>query len=461
MKSLFNIIPLFLAAGIVLIHGCTTVEADPFGGCATIELDRFGSSDYTSVSVRLVPSPETVSYRYAIGEISEKDAFINGEMSGIVTVDGNMESIYTFTELIPNKTYSVFAVAADSNGIEGPVAIIKISTEDDGFFVEKQYLTDETAGFIFTLSDDYRGGRYYLGQMDDLEDFTNAEVGSEFYETSEWVANYYELSPSSEHVFFYQSISRTGKLSDVKYIEFTTNSEADCPKVTLSYTNNIYKGEYVLTPNDKCGKITSFVCRLGENDDAIYSWGGNISAMIDTWEEMDIDIDVESSYGGTPCTITFFTEELLCDNPLEIYVKVYDRDGTFAGLQHFEMSTPLFNENAGPAEMTVEVYDITLNGATYKYRKGNNTFAFMYDSVYADWYDDFKNNDPEWSEFYLHNYLFSSGKYWSYGKDVTIFKETAAEPGTRLYAVGCPMNENGPQGGWGELVLAEYTTLSE
>lgn len=446
------------------VYSCSTVDADPYGGTASVEIEKTGSSDYTEFGVRFIPSSNTVSFRYAIGEASDFGDFVAGTMQNTVTVEGASETDVVFENLVPNKVYTIFAVACDENGFEGEVATAKIPTADDNFLLEIQYVTDESAGFTFTATSDYRGGRFYLGTEADRDLFINGEVGEEFKDMKSKTANFFDLQPSTDYVFYAQAIDRAGFMSDVIEIRITTLAEGACPKAEFSFDNDIYYGTYTLTPNDKCGQITSFICIEGSNDMMINSgshWAGDIIAMMKSWESLVSKGKVTISYGGDPAVMNFRTPELLCDNHLEIYAMYYDNSGNVTGIYRYTAKTPSFDENAGEAKLTVEVSDITASGATYTYTKGENTFAFMYDSIDADWFDDFKENDPSYHEFYIHELLFQAGKYWSYGQDVTTFNEETGTPGTRLYAAGCPMNVNGPKGGWGALVLEEYTTLAE
>lgn len=466
MKNLINgISTCLLAVGaMAALAGCKTVEGEALGGNATVTIEKAGAPDYTSFEVNFFPSSDAVSFRYAIGEVADYDAFRDGTMEGIVSVEGNEAKNEVFTDLIPDKIYTVYAVAMDASGKEGEVATVKIPTADDGFLVESQYVSDSAAGFTFTVSSDYRGGRYWLGKEGDKEKFESGEVGTDFSDMSSHTANFFDLESGADYVFFFQSLDRAGMYSTVMQMDITTKAAGSCAKADLTYTNDIYRGVYTLTPNSNCSKITAFVANKGANDEMINSgahWCGNIVAMMTSWEDLADYGYVTIATGGKPCEIEYLTPELKCDNELEVFVMVYNNEGKVDGLQYYVVKTPSFDSNAGTAKMSVEVSEITTTGATYTYTKGENTFAFMYDSVDADWWDDFKENDPAYEEYYLHNLLFQSGKYWSYGQDVTTFKEETATPGMRLYAAGCPMNVNGPEGGWGELVLSEYTTLTE
>lgn len=466
MKTLLAKMTVCLTASVMVagIHSCNTVDADPYGGTASVQIEKTGSSDYTEFGVRFIPSSNTVSFRYAIGEASDFGDFVAGTMKEVVNVEGAAETDVLFDNLIPNKVYTIFAVACDENGFEGEVATAKIPTADDNFLLEIQYVTDESAGFTFTATSDYRGGRFYLGTEADRDRFINGEVGEEFKDMKSKTANFFDLQPSTDYVFYAQAIDRAGFMSDVIEIRITTLAEGACPKGEFTYENDIYIGTYSLTPNDKCGQITAFICNEGSQDEMINSgshWAGDIIAMMKSWESLEEYGQVTIAKNGNPLEMELITPELACDLGLEVYAMYYDNSGNVTGIYRYTAKTPSFDKGAGEAKLTVEVSDITASGATYTYTKGENTFAFMYDSLDADWFDDFKENDPSYHEFYIHDLLFQSGKYWSYGKDVTTFKEETGTPGTRLYAAGCPMNVNGPNGGWGQLVLEEYTTLAE
>lgn len=444
-----------------LMSGCETPEPVTQAGNASVVIEKVGPVGYTEFTVRFTPSYNTSSIRYAVGEESDFKAFSQGQLPDIETAEGTDATIHTFSNLEPGRTYTVFAVASDNEGNEGKVATMKIQTGDDKFMAETQYVTDCSAGFTFTITSNYTGGRYHLGKDNDREAFEKGDIGDSFCDLTSKTVNYFCLEEDTEYILFIQATDRGGYLSDITEIKIRTFKSGECPGAEFTYSNDIYSGSYKFVPNDKCSQITAFMCEKGLYDEMINSdvyWQGNIMAMLEAFEDSGSAIKSEK---GRPMEFEFTTPSLQCGQALEIFTMCYDLSGNVTGVYKYEITTPEYNEAAGEATITVEVSDITTKGATCVYTAGEHTLAFLYDCVDADWFDDFRKNDPSYHEYYLHERFLSAGKYWSYNQKTVTYNETAATPGMRLYAAGCPMNMNGPNGGWGPLVLEEFTTLSE
>lgn len=463
----------FLFGGI--ISGCDKTEQEvPETGAATvrIEIDRSFAVDSTSVSVSFIPSENATGFRYAIGLSEDFQSFVDGTLS--VSSDysgqvmGNEPVDVTFEGLDPVSLYSVFAVAIDENGIEGSVASTKIVTDANDFLVENSFLLSRAATFQIEISSDYASVVYYFGQDGDLDAFLSGqlETGS-VSEVSHMTLNYFDLVPDSDYVFFAQVIDRFGITAKVFDIPVHTPAVGDCPNVTLEYENDIYNGYYVLSQSSGCARIAAIINTEGSYDGIIsntLNWSGDVAAMIDSWSGVE-GAQVFQSEGSEDLTVYFQTPSLICSNPLEMFVLLYGEDGEPCGVDRFRFSTPAEDPDAPEAVASVTVRDITSSGATYEYTMPEDTFACMYDTVDADWFDELRESE-EYTEYYLHDLLFSQGYYYHYNDGTPsgmswTFTETAGQPDYRYYAVACPMNCNGPASGWGDLVMVEYRTLSE
>lgn len=464
----------FAAAALMLCSGiltsCTQEETLPETGTATvtIEVDRNFSVDSTSATVRFIPSENATGFRYAIGLTSDFESFRDGTMSTSVYVEGNQPLETTFDGLDPISMYSVYAVATDENDVEGSIASTKIVTDKNDFSIETYFLLSRSASFSVEISSDYSSVNYYFGQNDDIDAFlagTLEDIKS-VKDFDRMVLNYFDLEPDTDYTFFAQIIDRFGISAKVVEIPVHTPALGECPYVDFTYENDIYTGTYTLTPGEGSAHLAAIINTKGTLDNIInntQNWKGDVMSMIHQWKDIEAG-QVYQNTGTDALDIPYTTPTLNCSTGIEIYVLIYDDNGDPYGVEKFSCTTPEYDENAPEATATITVRDITTVGATYDYVQGEQNLACMYDTIDADWLDELMGTD-EYTEFYLHDLLFSQGYYFHYNDGTAAgtswsFTETAGQPGHRYYAAACPMNGNGPQG-WGELVLVEFWTLEE
>lgn len=438
-----------------------TTEKLPFGK-ATIQIQNSSTPDSTRCSVLFIPSENSTSFIYAIGNENDFESFENGEMA-TETVQGNAETEITFSNLNPLMEYTIFARAFDEENLPGSICVYKVRTTDNLFYLSAEYVTDMAAGIKINYSDRNYEFEYYFGKPEDKEAFLNGETENKSM-TDEigntFVYNRLDLEPDTEYAFFAKASDRAGKY-EYRELVFRTKALDDCPKVTMNIDKiDIYKGTYTITSNEQCAKVAVLICDKGRHDGLLYTDGmGDILRILDTWGNIGfyVKTSMEKQY-----TTEHVTEDMRLDHNLEMYVVTYNKDFYPSGIQHFEFNTPAYNENAPSCTVDVKVTNITDKGATYTYTPDENTLGFMYETVEADWYDDLKNNSGEWHKFWLHEYLFSTGMYWGYNSDnkPIVFTENTGQPNFRYYAAACPMNQNGPEKGWQPEVLVEYTTLN-
>lgn len=464
-----------LCAGI--IFGCSQKEQEtvtPSEDISTasveIEIKATFSTDSMSASstVRFTPSKDASGFRYAIGSSSDFDSFRDGSLSTIVKMEGNTPVEHTFEDLDPDTIYSLYAVAVNESGQEGSVSVAKIVTGGNEFSVSNTFLLSRSASFKLKATADFSSVNYCLGQDDDFDAFLSGELETANAGTFEEITvNYFDLEPDTDYTFFVQFVDRRGATAKIVKYPVHTPALDECPRVEFTYENDVYTGNYTLSPVNGCGQTAAVISLQGMFDELINNtqhWKGDIVSMIEAWKGVDAweEYHVYQSVGTKELVIPFTTPTLSCGTAIEIYALVYDADGNALGVERFQCTTPQFDENAPKAEASVTVNDITSSGATYTYSVSDNTLACMYDTVDADWFDELKASD-EYYEFYLHDLLFSQGYYFHYndgtaqGSDWS-FTETAGQPGHRYYAVACPMNSNGPSG-WGDMVMVEFTTL--
>lgn len=455
---------LFAAAALLqVLTGCQAEDAAlPKNGSATVAIrTSMIGTDSSSVAVTFIPSEEAVSFRYAIGTDEDFESFCNGTLASTETeCEAGASYEVIFEDLTPLSVYSVFAVAKDGNGLEGSAAVAKLSTDDPDIKFTEQYVLNNSAGFKISISSNYRGLTYYMGKTGEMDAFLAGETyNTTVNDVNEYTVNGFDLEPETDYALYVRITDRAGNTAKIIEHEFRTTSAG--PDVALEYENDFYSGEYTLTPSNGCTRMAALISLGGENDDVIYSrveWKGDLMAMLESWQNVE-SMGVQVSESGKPLSMTYVTPDLVLDNPIEIYVLLYDESGEACGVKHFDLSTPAFDGDAPEATVTISISDITASGATYTYTSGEGTVAFLYDTVEADWFDEFAESE-EYYGHYIHDLLYSNGKWWAYMQQTVTYTETEGEPGTRYYAVACPMNCNGLEG-WGELVMKEYTTTQE
>lgn len=450
------------------VVGCDKIEETDIPVSATVTIEKTGSDSVDGFNVRFTPSEDAASYDYAITETATIEDFVAGNVPETVHVTGNELSDVVFSDLNTNTIYTLYARAYDENGEAGGVAQYRVMTGDGLYKVELQYLTDMAVGINIYFTNDYYDSEYYLGTPDDREAFLsgNVEVSNVGESPTDKVTvNYLDLKPSTEYVMYVNGYDRSGT-KVFRELPFSTKAEGDCPKVELeTISTNVYKSSYCLKANANTGKIIAAIGSLGDFDSNISITNfGDVLGMFTGWAETGWNNTLYSVTGELRLDMT--TPELALDNELEIYAISCDKDMNPAGVQRFVVKTPSFNPEAKGGSVSIAISDINEKGATYTYSPDEDCFAFMYDTIDADWYDDLKENSSEWYEFYLSDLLFKQKFYFAYAPELIngkcIFTEKTGQEGVRYYAAACPMNENGPvEGGWLPVVLEEYTTTSK
>lgn len=463
MKKLLTIVAVALMISPIL-SGCqkTEVVASPYGEAA-VKMEFAGDAGSSGFSVLFTPSENTSYFEYAVGYPEDYVRFANGEMEK-VSVEGNEPVEVAFDELNPLEEYSVFAQAYDSDGKAGSVSVLGVSTQDDKLNIQPEYITDHTAGICVNFSDATYELEYYFGTPEDKDAFLSGETENKTLTDViannygyAVVANRYDLEADTEYAFFLKAYDRIGKEVYKEYY-FRTAKEGQCPKVSMKIESiDAYKGKYTFEANDMCSKMAVLMCPKGKHDAMLYTDGmGQVMKTVDVWGSIGFEakVSMDESF-----TYEYITTAIKCGVDLEAYVVTYDSEYVPRGLQHFDMRIPDIDANAPDCTVDIQISDITENGATYTYTPDENVLAFFYETVDADWYDNFRNTG-EWYELYLHEYLVDGG-YFAYCGDndkPVQFIENTGVSNYRYYAAACPLNANGIGEGWQSEVLVEYRT---
>lgn len=464
-----SVIRIFVpAVALLLVAGCSEVHEKDIPVAATVTVEKTCSDAVDGFNMRFTPSEDAVSFEYALTQAGTLDEFNAGTLAETVTVDGNQPTDVEFSGLDSRTVYTVFARAYGENGEPGGTAQYRVMTGDAFYKLELQYASDQAAGISIVFTNDYYDSEYYFGTPADKEAFLAGTLEtSSVGDLSEMriAKNYFDLSPSTEYVMYVKGYNRIG-LTEYRELHFTTAATDQCPKASFTVLDtDIYTSRCRIEANELTGKIVAIVADEGNLDAAFdINWSGDMVQMLDTWGSIGWSGAQSSTTGSLD--MEYVTASLSLDKVMDVYVLVYDKDMVPAGIQKFNMSTPSFDPDAKGGSVSIEISDITAKGATYKYTAEENNFAYMFDTVDADWYDNFKETSSDWHEFYLSDYLFRQGYYFFYSKGsetpYNIYTEASGTPLTRYYAAACPMNGNGPrEGGWLPVVLEEYTTVAE
>lgn len=447
----------------ILSTGCETT--DTYIETASVAIEQTGEFIPTECTIVFTPSTTTARFEYAIGTEADRAKFENGTLESIKQQAGNMKATVKFDELKLGEVYTIFA-RAYAGDISGPVSSFVPKMNIDGYLIQPRFIADRSAEFNITCTSDFYRFRVAIGKPSDRAAFESGtlEAVDMEEETCRSMA-YYDLGPNTDYVFFAQGYDRSDHKTTVIETPFTTfkdsmGADPTCPGVSMKIDDiNIYEGHYTFTANSLCGTIAIAICQQGLWNEILnneMNWKGDVLAMFSSWYTFGSQSIIAA--GEKSVKATFQTPELILENHLEAYVLIFNKNEEPVSISRFRFTTPAEDTNAEKATATVEVTDITAAGATYTLAGGDATFAYMFDSVGADWYDEFKKTD-DYTENYLGNLLFANGKYWNFGNTSVTWTETSCKPNTRYYAAIIPMNTNGPMAGWGEEVLVEYITL--
>lgn len=460
MKKHFLIFPVLLSL-FAMTAGCVRERLVDMS-LPYVEICITDVTDTSSVEVKFMPSAGTSGYRYGIVPFGTLSDDYGVEM---VQVEGKDTVTALFEDLVPGDAYTVYAVAYDADGNDGPISEYGVETRDNRYKAELQFVTENSAAIRVEYKPEFTNFRYYLGKASDRDAFLGGEVEDGVLTS---IYGYYCVSyldmEAGEHVFYLQGEDLYGHKTELMEIAVNTVESGAIPSGEVQLiSEDLYRCEYKIIPNDKCGKMVAILGYPGQYDGLINgtgNWKGDIVAALSSWGNIPEVMYTFTAIGGEDLYVKYDDPQLAPDAEFEMYVLYCDKDMNPAGVKRYPLKKPGISGDAEKAVVTVEVSDITWGGATYTFTADENTFGFMYDTVEADWYDALKET-AEWNEYYLHNYLLERGLYWAYYKDLENGKRTIVEiggnPETRYYAAACPMNFNGPAG-WSEAVLEEYTT---
>lgn len=445
---------------ILFLFSCNKIDSpdiDLGAGISIVSLEQ----DTTSFKVEFIPDSTATSYEYAIGTEEDYEAFANGTFTDCVMVEGNEKAVVEFGDLESQKEYTVFARAFNGK-LAGGIAVLKVRTDDNDFSAEVVFAHQNSLSIRINMTSDYSSFRYYLGTPDDKTSFLEETIGDMVTGVNSYTCvNYFDLN-AENYIFYLIGYDRKNMPTKMYEIPIALKKDVPSAEFKIEYLD-LYRGKYRIVPNEKCSKITCILGSKGEYDQTLKSSIGfrnDLIRWITSWETLP---HLVNSYTAKGEDLVFtFDDVNFSREEMEAYFLMYDENFEPAGVKRIIFSKPEVDPDAPEAKVDIKVLDITEKGATYIYTPDKNTLGFMYDTVEADWFDDFSQTS-EYHSTYLHERMFQAGKYWAYSGDLDDnmqreFKEETGESNTRYYATACPMNINGPGEGWCELNMVEYTT---
>lgn len=470
LTALFSLCMLMLTYALI---SCQAERIDL--NAPTISISQMESENPDELSILLTPAEGTANYKYAISSSSDYAPFIDGTMEGIETVEGAEATVAVFKELIAGTYYYVYAQAYSKENQTGGLATYKVLYADKNTVtVVQQYNLSTSAAFEIYYPAQYLQCRYYLGTKDDKDAFLNGTLeGVETLGdlTGKTYITYFNLEVDKEYVFYAQVTDILGLTTPLFEIPFTTPATDKAPYAEFEVVyQDAYREHYRLTPNAECGKIVALFNEVGEGAIEIINgpgWNGDWMSLIQSWAKIETTNPEMMTYTaiGEPLDIKYDDRTFSYGTCKNMQAVLFDKSGkTPIGVQNWDFTKKDMPTDVEKANVTISISEITTSGATYTYVADENTMGFYFDTVDADWWDENKEKLLAQDEYYLHNLLKKDHVFVcpaDYENRTAQYIEKTGEPGKRYYAVACPANMQGPGIGWEELVIVEYTTLSE
>lgn len=410
--------------------------------------------------VRLVPSGNTSYLRYVFADRNESEDFVDGNLSEDGISEGTSSLVLDISE---REEEYLMALAYDSEDRQGGLALYRIKTLDisENLDISETYLTHCSAGIRLKYPSEYCRIDYYLGSRDDREDFIAGDKCDstlfDLYKT-EYYINAFDLTPETEYILYLSAYDRTGQLCGIAEYPVTTAADGSCPKISMELTHNdVYKSDIVFTANELADSITTMPIWEGP-EEGIAVRNGDIFGAMDSF--------IAEFLWGKTTTAGREQERtelnsLYTGSEKYFYAVAYGNGKRY--LYRLMYKTPDYNENAPECKITLTISDTTRWGATYDFTGDEDTFAFLWKTVDADWFDETSGQYGDTDEF-CRQYLMSNGKlvYKDQLDDNHNYQyvERQAGVGKRVYVIVCPFNENGYDNGWSGVIKQEYTTLS-
>ncbi len=437
---------------------------------ATVTISDVEALSTSSITATFTPSANCAKFAYAIGASSDRAAFLDGSLAGIETTTIGGEIIFEGLEAA--STFTVYAIAYDADGAQGPLASVAVRSESAECNAEVLFAGAGTAGVSITANSYVYRVDYALGEPGQAASFDDGSMDDikSLSEISSKAINYFDLEQDTEYSFYYKYYDRLDNVSETIELTIATGNPESVPFVELEHGQcNIMESWYTFKPNDLCQKYHFLVGGDGEWSEVYDSdgWGGDIYSMMISWAPYESDgWGVYTQYEEHEFYLT--TLDMYSTVAMEFYVLAYDKDGVAGPLQQFKFSTePEIDETlVGTPSIEITIDAVTSYSMSCTITPSDNTFGVFY-TVYSKYWFDYY----DWLGEYYDDLLYQfQTDYSTYGDDVFTLGNEAfeySEPygldaNTEYYVVAVPINGAGldTDGAWGAVVCAEFTTAN-
>lgn len=482
-----------------LATSCKQAEPVAQRPSVSISLDEVTT---TAIKATFSPSEGASKFAYALGLASDEASFLAGEDTETMFIqevlntesDFSAKTVSWNTDITADTYYVLYARAFDANGNAGPLSARGFNTASDDFKVEIQYVSDVTAGFHITCTNDYYSYVFAFGlaanKEQDMDDFENNLMEGMYTVTNvydNYINNFrlddegasYTLEPETDYVFYCMGLDRANGTTGVIATEFTTAASDAVPNYTIEAGEmDFIQQHYTVTPNDKALRVALWQNSFGTDYDGImfgpYNWKGNLLATLDSWANTYTPETAASN--GQADLMTFsaieevleaapYTTNMELDQTVEVYVLCYDDSFAPANVRKQTFTTPALNtELPTPvaSDFTVNMSKKTANDLAFEITyTGDATRAYYYDLYEGKLFDDDVNaNGLESALATVQSKIPTTGGFiYNEPSSGTItFTGEIMKPGEKWYIAISPMNANGPVPtyGYGEVVMYEF-----
>lgn len=476
-----------------------TVEQRP---SVSISLDEVTTS---SIKATFTPSEGASKFAYALGLASDEASFLAGEDTETMFIqevlntesDFSAKTVSWNSDIEPNTYYVLYARAFDSKGNAGPLSARGFNTSSDDFKVELQYVSDVTAGFHITCTNDYYSYVFAFGlaanKEQDMSDFENNLMEGMITKSNVYdlyINNFhldsdgasYTLEPETDYVFYCMGLDRANGNTGVIAVDFTTAAADAVPNYKIEAGEmDFIQQHYTVEPNDKALKVALWQNSFGSDYEEVmfgqYNWQGNLLAMFDSWAQ--VYTPEQAASNGNADFMTFsaieeplnaapYTTNMELDQNVEVYVLCYDDSFAPANVRKHAYKTPALNKELPTPkaeDFTVTMSKKTANDIAFEITyTGDATRAYYFDLYNGKLFDDdVAANGPESALATVRSKLPAEGGFiYNEPNSGTItfssLDKPFMTPGEKWYIAIAPMNANGPVDdyGYGEVVMYEF-----
>lgn len=494
-KILFQPCLWALVALSALATSCKETEGGTVAQRPTVNIE-LNEVSLTGVTATFTPSEGASKFDFALGLPSDEADFLAGNFLGTQTVLSNDPNFSAKTQswtsdIEPDTYYVVYARAYDAAGNPGPLSARGFNSANDDFKVEIQYVSDVTAGFHVTCTNDYYKYAYAFGlaanKENDLLDF-NDDVMAGMMTVSDVYDNYinsfrladgsaYALEPETEYVFYCKGFDRSNGTTDVIAINFTTAASDAVPNYTIEPGEmDFLQQHYTVTPNSLTSRVALWQNAYGTDYETTmfgpYNWKGDLLSMLSSWADdytpetvnaMSRDFLTFSAVGET-LEAAPYTYDMELEQTVEVYVLCYNDMFEPVNVRKQTFTTPALNESlptSKASDFSVEMTKLTAGDLAFTVAyTGDAVRAYYYELYDGAGYDALVAADGEEAAKLTvrSKILASAGFIYNEPSATLTYTGTDVVAGKKYYVAIAPMNANGPREyGWGEVAMFPFT----